>query len=89
MSASQAAEIELINVTPGGLSLKGAIDHSSYYSSGEDYWYYRDIRRTIFMGDYLYAISDRGITVHRTSDLQLVESAALPGYDPDDWYWWW
>ncbi len=83
------SKLELINVTASGLSLKGAIDHTDFYSSGEDYWYYRDIRRTIFMGDFLYAISDRGITVHRTSDLQLVESAALPGYDPDDWYWWW
>ncbi len=83
------SKLELINVTDTGLSLKGAIDHSSYYNTGSDYWYYRDIRRTIFMGDYLYAISDRGITVHQTSDLQLVAQQPLPGYSPDDYYWWW
>ena len=35
------------------------------------------------------AVSDRGISVHRTSDLGLVTEQGLPGYDPDDWYWWW
>ncbi len=83
------SRLELINVDlEGGLSRKGTIDHSHLYSNDE-YWYYRDIRRTIFMGDYLYAISDRGISVHRTADLSLVREESLPGYSPDDWYWWW
>jgi hypothetical protein len=40
------------------------------------------------MGDYLYAISDRAITVHRLSDLGQVNLQLLPGYTENDWYWW-
>jgi hypothetical protein len=83
------SRLELINVSlTEGLSRKGSIDHSHMYSSDE-YWYYRDVRRSIFMGDYLYAISDRGISVHLTSTLETVDEEPLPGYSPDDWYWWW
>jgi hypothetical protein len=83
------SRLELINVSlRDGLSRKGSIDHTHLYTN-DSYWYFRDVRRTIFMGDYLYAISDRGITVHRTADLQRVTQQPLPGYDPDDWYWWW
>ncbi len=83
------SRLQLINVSlADGLSLKGTIDHSDLYST-DDYWYYRDVRRTIFMGDFIYAVSDRGITVHRTADLGLVTQQPLPGYSPEDWYWWW
>jgi hypothetical protein len=83
------SRLELINVSlTDGLSRKGSIDHSHLFDP-EQYWYYRDVRRTIFMGDYLYAISDRGISVHRTADLAPVTEAPLPGYSPDDWWWWW
>ncbi len=83
------SRLELINVSlDSGLSRKGSIDHTHLFDS-EQYWYYRDVRRTIFMGDYLYAISDRGITVHRTDDLSLVAEQPLPGYAPDEYWWWW
>jgi hypothetical protein len=41
------------------------------------------------MGDYIYAISDRGISVHETEGLASVVEEPLPGYSPDDYYWWW
>ncbi len=74
-----------------GLQPYGAIDHSDLYNSDPDaYWTYRDIRRSIFMGDYIYAISDRGVTVHDLNDLETpIARQPLPGYSPDDWYWWW
>ena len=50
---------------------------------------YVDIRRTIFMGDYVYAISDKAITAHRVTDLGKVAEQMLPGYTPNDYYWWW
>ncbi len=85
------SRLELINVDLAtGLSRRGSIDHSAYYNSDPDhYWYYRDVRRSIFMGDYVYAISDRAITVHRVSDLGQVAAERLPGYDQADFYWWW
>jgi len=73
-----------------GLSVKGTIDHSAYYNSDpNDYWQFVDIRRSIFMGDYIYAISDKAITAHRLSDLGKVAEQVLPGYQPGDYYWWW
>jgi hypothetical protein len=87
-----SSTLELITVDlDAGLSSYGTIDHSSLYNSDpESYWYYRDIRRSIFMGDFIYAISDRGITVHNLNDVPtVVADASLPGYDPYDWYWWW
>ena len=86
------SKLRLITVDPvAGLSDYGEIDHSDMYNTDpEHYWYYRDIRRSIFMGDYIYAISDRGVTVHDLADLQNpVVEQPLPGYTPDDWYWWW
>ncbi|HKA90116.1 MAG TPA: beta-propeller domain-containing protein [Haliangiales bacterium] len=73
-----------------GLRRVGDIDHSGFYNSATDkYWAYVDIRRSIFMGDFIYAISDRGITVNRLADLAPVTSAPLPGWQPNDLWWWW
>lgn len=86
------SKLQLITVDLAtGLSSYGEIDHSDLYNSDpESYWYYRDVRRSIFMGDFIYAISDRGITVHDLADLSApVTQQALPGYTPEDWYWWW
>jgi len=84
------SKLEVINVdeVTGALSRRGAINHSSYYN-GNQYWSYLQIRRSIFMGDFIYAISDRAITVHRNSDLGQVTAQPLPGYLPNDYYWWW
>ena len=85
------SRLELVNVDLAtGLSRKGSIDHSAYYNEDPShYWLNRDIRRSIFMGDYVYAISDVAISVHRVSDLGQVAVERLPGYDPADDYWWW
>jgi len=84
------SKLEVINVDEetGALSIRGAIDHSPYYGSGQ-YWSYLQIRRSIFMGDFIYAISDKAITVHRNTDLGQVTAQTLPGYTSGDYYWWW
>src|SRR5262249_481857 len=58
------SKLELVGVDPasGTLSRYGEIDHTPYYTEEPRYWAYTDIRRSIFMGDYLYAISDKAIT---------------------------
>ena len=85
------SELVLVNVDPAtGLSVKGRIDHSAYYNANpQNYWQYIDIRRAIFMGDFVYAISDKAVTVHRLSDLAKTAEQVLPGYTPGDYYWWW
>jgi hypothetical protein len=63
---------------------------SQYYDDDQSHWWsLGDIRRSIFMGDFVYAISDKAITSHRVSDLGTVNVAKLPGYNEDDWWWWW
>ena len=88
---SYLSKLELISVDPtnGTLAKHGEIDHSSYYNDAPGYWSYTDIRRSVFMGDYVYAISDKAITVHRTADLAKVNEQVLPGYVEGDWWWWW
>jgi uncharacterized secreted protein with C-terminal beta-propeller domain len=86
------SQLVLVNVDPttGALSIKGRIDHSPYYDAeGNTWWQYIDIRRSIFMGDYVYAISDKAVTAHRVSDLGKTAEQVLPGYTPSDYYWWW
>ena len=62
------------------------------YSSGQrpldGFTLKRGIGRGGF-GEVYFDISDGGITVHRTEDLTEVTRQPLPGYGPDDYYWWW
>lgn len=72
--------LELIKVENGGLSRYGTIDHSDFFNSDENMWWnYRDVRRSIFMGDFVYAISDRGVTVHNVDTMELSTTVKLPG----------
>ena len=83
--------LQLVSVdsTAGTLTKYGTIDHSDMYNNdGSRYWRWRDVRRSIFMGDYIYAISDRGVTVSKLADLSLAAKVQLRG-DQDDPYWWW
>lgn len=84
------SKLEMINVdeTTGALSLRGSINHSQYYNSNQ-YWSNLQIRRSIFMGDFIYAVSDKAISVHRLNDLGQVTVQTLPGTLPNEYYWWW
>lgn len=93
------SRLQLIHVDlTDGLSLFGEVDHSGFFNSDPErewWWYNTDIRRTIFMLDdqetnYVYAISDRGVTAHRIDGDTLVPTAsvALAGQDQYP-YWWW
>ncbi len=81
-SFESLSTLELIEVdaTAGTLTRRGMIDHSAYFNS-EPYrpWSSTGIRRTIFMGDYIYAVSDRAVTVHDAAALSLQAVVALPG----------
>ena len=68
-----------VNETDGNLSLYGEVNHSSFYDREEDnrYWGWgeQNIRRSIFMGDFVYAISPGGITATNLTTME--ESARL------------
>ena len=83
--------LKLINVDIENLSLSnhGEIEHSQFYNNNENDWWYHSstsIRRSIFMGDYIYAFSSLGVTVHNTSKISLVEELSIPGQEPPVWY---
>jgi hypothetical protein len=83
------SRLELVSVSDDGLAHKGSIDHSSYYNTGEEWWSSPEVRRSIFMGDFIYAISARAITVHALGDLGQVQAETLPGPTAQDYYYWW
>ena len=82
--------LKLVNVDVANKSLSthGEVDHSALYGNGvQEYWYSNtDIRRSIFMGDYVYAISSAGMTVHLTQNLSHVITVDLPEDDPEVYY---
>jgi len=74
-----------VDAENGTLSSHGEVEHSGFYNEeGLSSWWSgtTSIRRSIFMGDYVYAFSSGGATVHRTDDLQLMVELELPGNEP-------
>ncbi|MGY8703657.1 MAG: hypothetical protein ACKVGY_04920, partial [Candidatus Poseidoniales archaeon] len=85
------SSMQLINIDSeqGSLSLHGVVNHSDFYNEeGVSSWWSgsTDIRRSIFMGDYIYAFSTAGATVHKTDDLSLIVELEIPGHDYIQYY---
>jgi len=85
--------LKLINVDAENLSLSehGEVDHSPFYNNDDSdvHWWFSystNIRRSIFMGDYVYAFSALGVTIHSTSDLNPIQELDIPGHELPDWY---
>jgi uncharacterized secreted protein with C-terminal beta-propeller domain len=82
-----SSTLELIQVKDGHLSSYGSVEHSDFYNRDPSHYYYMlDIRRSIFMKDnvssenFVYAISDRGVTANRLSPgLPRTAEVSLPG----------
>lgn len=73
--------LRLISVDPArGLSVYGDIDHSDFYNTDNEtyYWCGLDIRRSIFMGDYIYAVGGRAVTADNLDTMHRVAAVALP-----------
>jgi hypothetical protein len=82
--------LQLVNVDVenGSLSIHGAVNHSAFYDDDDGYWWggQTDIRRSIFMGDYIYSFSGAGAAVHRTEDLEMMVELDLPGFEEPIYY---
>ena len=75
-----------VDTENGSLSNHGQFEHSEFYNEdGLSSWWHgsTSIRRSIFMGDYVYAFSEAGATVHRTADLHPMVEMDLPGNEPN------
>jgi len=69
------SKLMIVNVTEEGLEIHGEVNHSQFYESEETHWWSSyNIRRSIFMGDYIYAISHGGITVTNLDTLEESDS---------------
>ena len=69
------SKLMIVNVTEDGLEVHGEVNHSHFYENeGDRYWNSYNIRRSIFMGDYIYAISHGGITVTNLDSLEESDS---------------
>ncbi|MDI3289525.1 beta-propeller domain-containing protein [Polyangium sp. 15x6] len=78
------SSLELFDVTiDGGIVKRGSIDHTSFFQA-DPYgycggYYGVDVRRGVFIDDYIYAISYGGVTASDvTSPETIVSSIALP-----------
>ena len=74
------SKLMLINAKPGeDLEVYNEIDHSSFYNSSY-WWDNSDVRRSIFMGggDYIYAISEKGVTAHNVDTMERTGFVELP-----------
>ncbi|MDP6870438.1 MAG: beta-propeller domain-containing protein [Candidatus Poseidoniaceae archaeon] len=77
------SKLIIVNVTENGLSIHGEVNHSEFYESNENSWWSSyNIRRSIFMGDYIYAISHAGITATHLETLEEVASVQI--YNEDE-----
>ena len=69
------SKLVLVNVNQGEpLTIYGSVNHSHFYDTDDcNYCYWvgqTNIKRSIFMGDYIYAISSRGITVTNLTSME-------------------
>ena len=88
------SQLVLVKVDPENNTLikYGTIDHSDFYNgdSGLREHYYSgspNVRRSIFMGDYIYAFSAEGVTVTNYTSMNLSASIDLPERDDIPYYW--
>lgn len=84
VDGTMRSSLELFEVTlAGGIVKKGSIDHSQFFASDPygycNGYYGVDVRRGVFIDDYVYAVSFGGVTASSVNDpLDPVASVALP-----------
>ena len=79
------SKLMIVNITEEGMELHGEVDHSQFYDTEEYHWWSSyNIRRSIFMGDYIYAISHAGVTVTHLDTLEEVDALQLVQVEPYD-----
>ncbi|MAR47469.1 MAG: hypothetical protein CMA41_06700 [Euryarchaeota archaeon] len=78
----------IVNVdeASGSMSVHGEVNHSSLINQDQgNYWWggNENIRRTIFMGDFIYAFSGAGITAHNLTTMELSDVVMFDIEIPD------
>ena len=85
-SYQYVSKLILVNVSEetGNLSVHGTVDHSDLYDRGDNtnWWNEYNIRRSIFMGDYVYALSSSGVTSTNLTTMEQSASIELAYTNP-------
>lgn len=75
---SWLSRLELVKVEGQTLSNHGSIDHAMYFSSNDNGYYWSpEIRRSFFIGDFIYAISAKAVSVHPADNPAITIADAL------------
>jgi hypothetical protein len=74
-----------VNETSGELSVYGEVDHSLFFDAEDGRWWGGEtqIRRSIFMGDFVVALSAGGVTATNLSTFNLSASVELDRVWPE------
>ncbi len=80
------SKLMITNVTETSLTSYGEVDHSEFYDSEQYWWNSYNIRRSIFMGNYIYAISANGITATNLTTMENSASLQLEYQNPYESY---
>ncbi len=80
-SYQYVSKLMIVNVSEetGTMSVHGEVNHSMFYNGNDRTSYYGnyDIRRSIFMGDFIYAISAQGVTATNLTTMESTASIEL------------
>lgn len=73
------SSLELISVGPDTLARSISIDHAPYFNDSNTWYSDSSIRRSIFMGEYVIAVSDRAVTASALANGDTSAIVRLPG----------
>ena len=80
-SYQYVSNLVIVNVSEetGTMSIHGTVNHSTFYNNEESTYFggNYNIRRSIFMGDFIYAVSAQGVTVTNLTTMEESTSFAL------------
>ena len=86
-SHAYISKLILLKVDPDkGITSHGEIDHSAFYNDDSAwYWGNQDISRSVFMGNYIYALSDKAVTASDLATMTQTTAVKLPGSGYSYW----
>jgi len=80
------SKLMLVNIPLDGsnMTIHGEVNHSSFFNDNENnrWWNDYNIRRSIFMGDFVYAISSGGVTATNLTSMEQSASVQLDYQSP-------
>lgn len=78
----------VFDISPNGIKLRGKVTHTdedAFLKSGYYYSSPYSVKRSLYMDDTLYTISDQTVKMNELDDLQFINEVELP-FEVDD-YW--